>query len=144
MSILSKFEQLNRTSMSTKDRISAITEYFSQDKIKDLFIKASRSEKDFTIFESNEDFQIWFRKDSIEIYRARLDLIRTRDIRVINRPLSPVSSFIKSWPVDPTVLVTFSDQILNVEVTTQPFDTEDFIKNVDYLLFEKGNESNVN
>lgn len=144
MSILSKLEQLNQTSVSAKDRISAIKGYFSQDKIKDLFIEASRSEKDFTIFESNEDFQIWFRKDSIEIFRSRLDLIRTREIRSINRPLSPVSSFIKSWPVDPTVLVTFSDQILNVEITTQQFETEDFVKNVDYLLFEKGNESNVN
>ena len=137
MSILSKLEQFNQTS-STKDRISAITEYFSQDKIKDLFIKASRSEKDFTIFESNEDFQIWFRKDSIEIFRARFDLIRTRDIKVFNALLSPESSYVKSWTVDPTVLVTFS------EITSQPFETEDFIQNVDYLLFEKGKESNVN
>ena len=138
MSILSKLEQLNQNSKSTKDRISAITEYFSQDKIKDLFIEASKSKEDFTIFESNEDFQIWFRKDSIEVFRARLDLIKTREIKVANRPLSPESSFIKSWPVDPTVLVTYSDQILNVEITSQPFETEDFIKNVDYLLFEKG------
>ena len=138
MSILSKLEQLNQTDTSTKDRISAITEYFSQDKIKDLFVEASKSEKDFVIFESNEDFQIWFRKDSIEIFRARFDLIRTREIKVFNALLSPESSYVKSWPVDPTVLVTFSDQILNVEITTQPFETEDFIKNVDYLLFEKG------
>lgn len=138
MSILSKLEQLNQNSTITKDRISAITEYFSQDKIKDLFIEASKSEKDFTIFESNEDFQVWFRKDSIEIFRSRLDLIRTRDIKVINRCRELESSFIKSYPVDPTVSVTFSDQIINVEITTQLFETEDFIKNVDYLLFEKG------
>ena len=138
MSILSKLEQLNQSSVSTKDRISAITEYFSQDKIKDLFVKASRSEKDFTIFESNEDFQICFRKDSIEIYRARLDLIRTRDIKVFNALRSPESSFIKSWPADPTVLVTFSDQIMNVEITNELFEAEDFIENVDYLLFKKG------
>ena len=138
MSILSKLEQLNQNSTITKDRISAITEYFSQDKIKDLFIEASKSEKDFTIFESNEDFQVWFRKDSIEIFRSRLDLIRTRDIKVINRCRGLESSFIKSYPVDPTVSVTFSDQIIDVEITTQPFETEDFIKNVDYLLFEKG------
>lgn len=144
MSILSKLEQLNQDSASKKDCIAAITEYFSQDKIKDLFVEASKSEKDFVIFESNEDFQIWFRKDSIEIFRARFDLIRTREIKVFNALLSPESSYVKSWPVDPTVLVTFSDQILNVEITTQQFETEDFVKNVDYLLFEKGNESNVN
>lgn len=41
MSILSKLERLNQTSVSKKDRISAITEYFSEDKIKDLFVEAS-------------------------------------------------------------------------------------------------------
>ena len=144
MSILSKLEQLNQNSVSKKDCISAITKYFSQDKIKDLFVEASKSDKDFVIFESNEDFQIWFRKDSIEIFRSKFDLIRTREIKVFNAFLSPDLTHIKSWPVDPTVSVTFSDQIINVEITGQPFETEDFIQNVDYLLFEKGNESNVN
>lgn len=138
MSILSKLKQLNQDSASKKDCIAAITEYFDQDKIKDLFVEASKSDKDFVIFESNEDFQIWFRKDSIEIFRAKFDLIRTREIKVFNALLSPESSFIKSWPVDPTVSVTFSDQIVDVEITNQTFEFEDFIKNVDYLLFEKG------
>lgn len=144
MSILSKLEQLNRDSASKKDCIAAITKYFNQDKIKDLFVEASRSDKDFVIFESNEDFQIWFRKDSIEIFRSKFDLIRTREIKVFNALLSPESSYVKSWPADPTVSVTFSDQIINLEITTRPFETEDFVKNVNYLLFEKGNESNVN
>lgn len=126
MSILSKLERLNQTSVSTKDRISAITEYFSEDKIKDLFVEASDLSKFVSIHESNEDFQIWFRKDSIEIYRSKLDLI------------SPESSYIKSWPSEPTVLVTFSDQIVNVEITRELFEAEDFIENVDYLLFKKG------
>lgn len=138
MSILSKLERLSQTSESTKDRISAITEYFSQDKIKDLFVEASNLSRFSSIFESNEDFQIWLRKDSIEIYRSKLDLIRTIDIKVFDSLLSPESSYIKSWPSEPTVLVTFSDQIVNVEITSELFEVEDFIENVDYLLFKKG------
>lgn len=117
MSILSKLERLSQTSESTKDRISAITEYFSQDKIKDLFVEASNLSRFSSIFESNEDFQIWLRKDSIEIYRSKLDLIGTSDIEVFNSLLGPESVYIKSWPSEPTVLVTFSDQIVNVEIT---------------------------
>lgn len=138
MSILSKLERLSQTSESTKDRISAITEYFSQDKIKDLFVEASNLSRFSSIFESNEDFQIRLRKDSIEIYRSKLDLIRTSDIEVFNSLLSLESSYIKSWPSEPTVLVTFSDQIVNVEITSELFEVEDFIENVDYLLFKKG------
>lgn len=138
MSILSKLERLSQTSESTKDRISAITEYFSQDKIKDLFVEASNLSRFSSIFESNEDFQIWLRKDSIEIYRSNLDLIRTSDIEVFNSLLSTESVYIKSWPSEPTVLVTFSDQIVNVEITSELFEAEDFIENVDYLLFKKG------
>lgn len=138
MSILSKLERLNQTSVSKKDRISAITEYFSQDKIKELFVEASKSNKSFSIFESNEDFQIWFRKDSIEIYRSNLDLIGTSDIEVFDSLLSTESVYIRSWPSEPTVLVTFSDQIVNVEITRELFEAEDFIENVDYLLFKKG------
>lgn len=138
MSILSKLERLSQTSESTKDRISAITEYFSQDKIKDLFVEASNLSRFSSIFESNEDFQIWLRKDSIEIYRSKLDLIRTIDIEVFNSLLGPESVYIKSWPSDPTVVVTFSDQIVNVEITNELFEAEDFIENVDYLLFKKG------
>lgn len=138
MSILSKLERLSQTSESTKDRISAITEYFSQDKIKDLFVEASNLSKFVSIHESNEDFQIWFRKDSIEIYRSKLDLIRTSDIEVFNSLLSLESVYIKSWPSEPTVLVTFSDQIVNVEITSELFEAKDFIENVDYLLFKKG------
>lgn len=138
MSILSKLERLNQTSVSTKDRISAIAEYFSEDKIKDLFVEASDLSKFVSIRESNEDFQIWFRKDSIEIYRSNLDLIRTSDIEVFDSLLGPESVYIKSWPSEPTVLVTFSDQIVNVEITSELFEAEDFIENVDYLLFKKG------
>lgn len=138
MSILSKLERLSQTSESTKDRISAITEYFSQDKIKDLFVEASNLSRFSSIFESNEDFQIWLRKDSIEIYRSKLDLIGTSDIEVFNSLLGPESVYIKSWPSEPTVLVTFSDQIVNVEITRELFEAEDFIENVDYLLFKKG------
>lgn len=138
MSILSKLERLSQTSESTKDRISAITEYFSQDKIKDLFVEASNLSRFSSIFESNEDFQIWLRKDSIEIYRSNLDLIRTSDIEVFNSLLGLESVYIKSWPSEPTVLVTFSDQIVNVEITSELFEVEDFIENVDYLLFKKG------
>ena len=138
MSILSKLERISQTSESTKDRISAITEYFSQDKIKDLFVEASNLSRFSSIFESNEDFQIWLRKDSIEIYRSNLDLIRTSDIEVFNSLLSTESVYIKSWPSEPTVLVTFSDQIVNVEITSELFEAEDFIENVDYLLFKKG------
>ena len=136
MSILSKLERLNQTS-STKDRVAAITKYFNQDKIKDLFVEASKSDKDFVIFESNEDIQIWFRKYSIEIFRAKFDLIKTREIKVSNALLDSESSHVKSWPIYPTVIVTLSDQVVNVEITSQPFEAEDFIKNVDYLLFEK-------
>lgn len=131
MSILSKLERLNQTSVSKKDRISAITEYFSQDKIKDLFVEASNLSRFSSIFESNEDFQIWLRKDSIEIYRSNLDLIRTSDIEVFDSLLGPESVYIKSWPSEPTVLVTFSDQIVNVEITSELFEAEDFIENVD-------------
>lgn len=138
MSILSKLERLSQTSESTKDRISAITEYFSQDKIKDLFVEASNLSRFSSIYESNEDFQIWFRKDSIEIYRSNLDLIGTSDIEVFDSLLGPESVYIKSWPSEPTVLVTFSDQIVNVEITSELFEAEDFIENVDYLLFKKG------
>ena len=138
MSILSKLERLSQTSESTKDRISAITEYFSQDKIKDLFVEASNLSRFSSIHESNEAFQIWFRKDSIEIYRSNLDLIGTSDIEVFDSLLGPESVYIKSWPSEPTVLVTFSDQIVNVEITSELFEAEDFIENVDYLLFKKG------
>lgn len=135
MSIQSKLARIKQASSHENNSQDVLNEYFNQDKVKQLLLESKDLDGSALIVESDENCQITLSKCLIEVYMARLNLVRIADIKVYNRINVPNFGFINTWSTESTLTASLEDDKVKVECHEQIKNAEEVIEFVDALLF---------
>ena len=136
MSIQSKLNRIKQASDHDSNAQEVLNAYFDQDKIKQLLLESKDLDESAVIIESGDHCQITLSKCRIEVYMARLNLVRIADIKVYNRMNGPNFGFIKTLSTESTLTVSLEDDEVKVEYHEQIKNAEEVIEFVDALLFD--------
>ena len=101
MSIQSKLTNLRQTLDQVRNH-EELNRYLKQDKIKQLLIDAKDIDEHQTVIESNDDYQVVLIGGRIELYVSELELLDTRDIRLLYRSEFYAARFVRTWSSDST------------------------------------------
>lgn len=136
MSIQSKLTNLRQT-LDQAHNHEELNRYLKQDKIKQLLIDAKDIDEHQTVIESNDDYQVVLIGGRIELYVSELELLDTRDIRILDRSEFYTARFVRTWSSDSTLTVSLEDDEVKVESHEPIKNSKEIIDSLEYLLFGK-------
>ena len=136
MSIQSKLTNLRQT-LDQACNHEELNLYLKQDKIKQLLIDAKDIDEHQTVIESNDDYQVVLIGGRIELYVSELELLDTRDIRILDRSEFYTARFVRTWSSDSTLTVSLESDEVKVESHEPIKNSKEIIDSLEYLLFGK-------
>lgn len=136
MSIQSKLTNLRQTFDQVRNH-EELNRYLKQDKIKQLLIDAEDIDEHQTVIESNDDYQVVLIGGRIELYVSELELLDTRDIRLLDRSEFYTARFVRTWSSDSTLTVSLESDEVKVEFHEPIKNSKEIIDSLEYLLFGK-------
>lgn len=136
MSIQSKLTNLRQTLDQARNH-EELNLYLKQDKIKQLLIDAKDIDEHQTVIESNDDYQVVLIGGRIELYVSELELLDTRDIRILDRSEFYTARFVRTWSSDSTLTVSLESDEVKVESHEPIKNSKEIIDSLEYLLFGK-------
>lgn len=136
MSIQSKLTNLRQTLDQVRNH-EDLNRYLKQDKIKQLLIDAKDIDEHQTVIESNDDYQVVLIGGRIELYVSELELLDTRDIRLLDRSEFYTARFVRTWSSDSTLTVSLESDEVKVESHEPIKNSKEIIDSLEYLLFGK-------
>lgn len=136
MSIQSKLTNLRQTLDQVRN-YEELNLYLEQDKIKQLLIDAKDIDEHQTVIESNDDYQVVLIGGRIELYVSELELLDTRDIRLLDRSEFYTARFVRTWSSDSTLTVSLESDEVKVEFHEPIKNSKEIIDSLEYLLFGK-------
>lgn len=136
MSIQSKLTNLRQTLDQVRNH-EELNHYLKQDKIKQLLIDAKDIDEHQTVIESNDDYQVVLIGGRIELYVSELELLDTRDIRLLDRSEFYTARFVRTWSSDSTLTVSLESDEVKVESHEPIKNSKEIIDSLEYLLFGK-------
>ena len=136
MSIQSKLTNLRQTLDQVRNH-EELNRYLKQDKIKQLLIDAKDIDEHQTVIESNDDYQVVLIGGRIELYVSELELLDTRDIRLLDRSEFYTARFVRTWSSDSTLTVSLESDEVKVEFHEPIKNSKEIIDSLEYLLFGK-------
>lgn len=136
MSIQSKLTNLRQTLDQVRNH-EELNRYLKQDKIKQLLIDAKDIDEHQTVIESNDDYQVVLIGGRIELYVSELELLDTRDIRLLYRSEFYAARFVRTWSSDSTLTVSLESDEVKVESHEPIKNSKEIIDSLEYLLFGK-------
>ena len=136
MSIQSKLTNLRQTLDQVRNH-EELNRYLKQDKIKQLLIDAKDIDEHQTVIESNDDYQVVLIGGRIELYVSELELLDTRDIRLLDRSEFYAARFVRTWSSDSTLTVSLESDEVKVESHEPIKNSKEIIDSLEYLLFGK-------
>ena len=136
MSIQSKLTNLRQT-LDQDHNHEELNRYLKQDKIKQLLIDAKDIDEHQTVIESNDDYQAVLIGGRIELYVSELELLDTRDIRILDRSEFYTARFVRTWSSDSTLTVSLESDEVKVESHEPIKNSKEIIDSLEYLLFGK-------
>lgn len=136
MSIQSKLTNLRQTLDQVRNH-EELNRYLKQDKIKQLLIDAKDIDEHQTVIESNDDYQVVLIGGRIELYVSELELLDTRDIRLLDRSEFYAARFVRTWSSDSTLAVSLESDEVKVEFHEPIKNSKEIIDSLEYLLFGK-------
>lgn len=136
MSIQSKLTNLRQTLDQVRNH-EELNRYLKQDKIKQLLIDAKDIDEHQTVIESNDDYQVVLIGGRIELYVSELELLDTRDIRLLDRSEFYAARFVRTWSSDSTLTVSLESDEVKVEFHEPIKNSKEIIDSLEYLLFGK-------
>lgn len=136
MSIQSKLTNLRQTLDQVRNH-EELNRYLKQDKIKQLLIDAKDIDEHQTVIESNDDYQVVLIGGRIELYVSELELLDTRDIRLLDRSEFYTARFVRTWSSDSTLTVSLESDEVKVESHEPIKNSKEIIDSLEYLLFGK-------
>ena len=136
MSIQSKLTNLRQT-LDQACNHEELNLYLKQDKIKQLLIDAKDIDEHQTVIESNDDYQVVLIGGRIELYVSELELLDTRDIRILDRSEFYTARFVRTWSSDSTLTVSLKSDEVKVESHEPIKNSKEIIDSLEYLLFGK-------
>lgn len=136
MSIQSKLTNLRQTLDQALNH-EELNRYLKQDKIKQLLIDAKDIDEHQTVIESNDDYQAVLIGGRIELYVSELELLDTRDIRILDRSEFYNARFVRTWSSDSTLTVSLESDEVKVESHEPIKNSKEIIDSLEYLLFGK-------
>lgn len=136
MSIQSKLTNLRQTLDQARNH-EELNRYLKQDKIKRLLIDAKDIDEHQTVIESNDDYQVVLIGGRIELYVSELELLDTRDIRILDRSEFYTARFVRTWSSDSTLTVSLESDEVKVESHEPIKNSKEIIDSLEYLLFGK-------
>lgn len=136
MSIQSKLANLRQTLDQARNH-EELNLYLKQDKIKQLLIDAKDIDEHQTVIESNDDYQVVLIGGRIELYVSELELLDTRDIRILDRSEFYTARFVRTWSSDSTLTVSLESDEVKVESHEPIKNSKEIIDSLEYLLFGK-------
>lgn len=137
MSIQSKLTNLLQTLDQAHNHEEELNRYLKQDKIKQLLIDAKDIDEHQTVIESNDDYQVVLIGGRIELYVSELELLDTRDIRLLDRSEFYAARFVRTWSSDSTLTVSLESDEVKVESHEPIKNSKEIIDSLEYLLFGK-------
>lgn len=136
MSIQSKLTNLRQTLDQVRNH-EELNRYLKQDKIKQLLIDAKDIDEHQTVIESNDDYQVVLIGGRIELYVSELELLDTRDIRLLDCSEFYAARFVRTWSSDSTLTVSLESDEVKVEFHEPIKNSKEIIDSLEYLLFGK-------
>ena len=136
MSIQSKLTNLRQT-LDQAHNHEELNRYLKQDKIKQLLIDAKYIDEYQAVVESNDDYQVVLINGRIELYVSELELLDTRDIRLLDRSEFYTARFVRTWSSDSTLTVSLESDEVKVESHEPIKNSKEIIDSLEYLLFGK-------
>ena len=136
MSIQSKLTNLRQTLDQVRNH-EELNRYLKQDKIKQLLIDAKYIDEYQAVVESNDDYQVVLINGRIELYVSELELLDTRDIRLLDRSEFYTARFVRTWSSDSTLTVSLESDEVKVESHEPIKNSKEIIDSLEYLLFGK-------
>lgn len=136
MSIQSKLTNLRQTLDQDRNH-EELNHYLKQDKIKQLLIDAKDIDEHQTVIESNDDYQVVLIGGRIELHVSELELLDTRDIRILDRSEFYTARFVRTWSSDSTLTVSLESDEVKVESHEPIKNSKEIIDSLEYLLFCK-------
>ena len=136
MSIQSKLTNLRQTLDQARNH-EELNRYLKQDKIKQLLIDAKDIDEHQTVIESNDDYQVVLIGGRIELYVSELELLDTRDIRLLDCSEFYTARFVRTWSSDSTLTVSLESDEVKVESHEPIKNSKEIIDSLEYLLFGK-------
>lgn len=136
MSIQSKLTNLRQTLDQARNH-EELNRYLKQDKIKQLLIDAQDIDEHQAVIESNDDYQVVLIGGRIELYVSELELLDTRDIRLLDRSEFYTARFVRTWSSDSTLTVSLESDEVKVESHEPIKNSKEIIDSLEYLLFGK-------